>query len=398
MHTRMRVVTMKYPAILGYGFRPFFLAAGAAAVALIPWWAGSVVLGLPLHTAWPGTLWHAHEMLFGFLGAAVAGFLLTAVPSWTGQRGFAGGPLLLLVSVWLAGRVLVATSSYWPLLVCAVVDCAFLPLLAAFLLPPLLRGANRNTRLLLVLAALALVNVVFYTGIAQGSTTLARGALLTGVNLVLLLVTVIGGRVLPAFTTSALRQRDDPTPLRSWRHIDEAAVAAMVAVLVVDLLAGPARLAGLVALGAALLQALRLYQWRGLRTLDMPIVWVLHLAYAWLPLGLALKGVALVWGIGAGWSWLHALTIGVAALMTLGIMSRASLGHTGRPLVVQPITAWAYALLATSAAVRALGPATGASYSLLIAVAALLWTAAFGIFLWVYGPILCSARADGRPG
>ncbi|HUI62392.1 MAG TPA: NnrS family protein, partial [Steroidobacteraceae bacterium] len=341
---------------------------------------------------------HAHEMLFGFIGAAVAGFLLTAVPSWTGQRGFAGGPLLLLVSVWLAGRVLVAMSSYCPLLLCAVVDCAFLPLLAALLLPPLLRGANRNTRLLPVLAALALVNVVFYIGLAQGSAALARGALLTGVNLVLLLVTVIGGRVLPAFTSAALRQRDDPTPLRRWWGIDTAAVAAMVAVLVVDLLAGPGRLAGAVALSAAVLQALRLYQWRSLRTFGMPILWVLHLAYAWLPLGLALKALALLWGIGAAWSWVHALTIGVAALMTLGIMSRAALGHTGRPLVAQPLTACAYVLLAASAASRAFGPATGASYATVIAVAALLWTAAFGIFLWVYTPILCAPRIDGRPG
>jgi len=153
---------MTLPPLFGYGFRPFFLAAALAAVALVPWWAGSLTLGVPLPQAWPASLWHAHEMLFGFIGAALAGFLLTAVPSWTGRRGFAGWPLAILAGIWLLGRLFVATGSHWPLALYAAVDLAFLPALAALLVPPLIRSRNRNTRLLLVLAALWTVNATFY--------------------------------------------------------------------------------------------------------------------------------------------------------------------------------------------------------------------------------------------
>ena len=197
---------MKSPPLLGYGFRPFFLAAGLAAISLIPWWAGSLTFGVPLPTVWPASLWHAHEMLFGFIGAALAGFLLTAVPSWTSERGFAGWPLALLAGVWLLGRFFVATASRWPLAVCAAADLAFLPAVAAFLAPPLLRSRNRNTRLLVVLAALCTVNATFYWALAHSNPGLARSALLAGVNLVLLLVTIVGGRIVPVFTSAALKQ------------------------------------------------------------------------------------------------------------------------------------------------------------------------------------------------
>jgi uncharacterized protein involved in response to NO len=390
---------MRSLPLFAYGFRPFFLAAGFAAISLVPWWAVSLILGVSLPTAWPPSLWHAHEMLFGFIAAALAGFLMTAVPSWTGQRGFAGWPLALLAGLWLFGRLLTASSAHWPLAMCAAVDLAFLPALAAYLAPPLLRSRNRNTKLLMVLAALSLVNASFYWGLAHADVGLVRRALVAGVNLVLLLVTIIGGRIVPAFTGSALKQQGGDSLVRTARALDVIAVTAMLGVLLIDLVLPEGRTAGAVALVAAVAQVTRLGQWQSFRTLRQPIVWILHLAYAWLPVGLALKALALLTSGGVGLSWMHALTIGAAATMIIGVMTRASLGHTGRLLVVNRTTVVAYVLLTVAALVRTLGPGISAlSSAQVIAVAAIFWTGAFGLFLWVYAPILVRPRADGRTG
>ena len=386
-------------AIWGYGFRPFFLGAGTIAALLIPWWAGTLVWGIPLETSWPPSLWHGHEMLFGFIAAAIAGFLLTAVPSWTGERGFAGWPLILLTTIWGLGRLAVATASLWPLPVVAGLDLLFLPALAALVLPPLLRARNRNTPLLAVLIALWAANIAFYWGLFRGDAVFARHALLTGIDIVLLLVTVIGGRIIPAFTSAALKQRGEQIQVRSDPTMTRLAVAGMLAVLVVDLWRPESRTAGAVAAAVAVTQAIRLAQWQGLRTLRMPIVWVLHLGYLWLPVGFGLKALALLAGLAFAAFYLHALTIGAATTMIVAVMTRASLGHTGRPLLVTRSTAYAYALLTAAAAVRVFGPGWLAlPYTEVVLLAAALWTAAFVLFLMVYAPILLSPRLDGKPG
>ena len=251
----------------------------------------------------------------------------------------------------------------------------------------------------MVLAALCTVNVTFYWALAHANPGLARSALLAGVNLVLLLVTVIGGRIVPAFTSSALKQQGRDSTLRTTPVVSAAAVSAMVGVLIIDLLLPQSHLAGLVALVAAVAQAARLGQWQSFRTLRLPIVWILHLAYAWLPVGLALKALALLTGWGTLLSWMHALTIGAAATMILAVMTRASLGHTGRALIVNPTIVLAYVLLTAAAVVRVLGPGTSLlPYGQVITLAAVLWTVAFALFLFVYVPILVSPRADGKPG
>ena len=390
---------MRFPALLSYGFRPFFLAAGIAAVVLVPWWALSLTDGVSLETPWPPALWHGHEMIFGFISAAMAGFLLTAVPSWTGQRGFAGWPLALLAGLWLLGRLVVATSAHWPLLLTAAIDVAFLPALGIMLLPPLLRGGNRNTPMLLVLLALCIANATFYWGLGSANWPLAHGALLAALNVILLLLTIIGGRIVPAFTGSALKQQRGGRLIRVWPGVNALAVGAMAAVALVDLGFAQTKVAGVFALVAAIVQGIRLAQWGAWRTLRQPIVWVLHVAYAWLPVGLALKALALLSGGAFAAFWLHALTIGAAATMILAVMTRASLGHTGRPLVVSRLTVLAYALLTAAAVVRVLGlDLSHETYATVISLAALLWTAAFALFLWVYAPMLLTARADGKAG
>jgi uncharacterized protein involved in response to NO len=386
-------------ALWGYGFRPFFLAAGFCAVLLIPWWAAAFACDAPLAMNWPPSLWHGHEMLFGFIVAAIAGFLLTAVPSWTGERGFAGPPLMLLATLWALGRIVAATSALWPLSLVAGLDLLFLPALAVLVLPPLLRARNRNTPFLGVLAALWATNGGFYWGLFHGDAAFAHHSLLVGIDIVLVLVTLIGGRIVPAFTNSALKQRGIVNPVRTWRSVTPLAVGLMAALTLVDLWRPEGRIAGSLAAAAAVIQALRLAQWQGLRTWRMPIVWVLHLGYLWLPLGLALKAMALLGGVAFAAFYLHALTVGAAATMIVAVMTRASLGHTGRPLLVTRRTAYAYGLLTLAATVRVFGPgALALPYSWVVVLAAALWTAAFVLFLGVYAPILWSPRADGKPG
>lgn len=386
-------------ALFAYGFRPFFWAAGAyALVGLIAWLSIYVSGVLPLHDQ-PPQLWHGHEMLYGFVGAAIAGFLLTAVPSWTGARGFAGGPLIVVATIWLVGRLAFAVAAILPIALVALCELAFLPALAALIAPPLLRARNRNTPLLLVLGVLWLADAVFMYALLRSDAPLARNALLSALNVVLLLITIIGGRIVPVFTANALRNRGAPANIRSYRWLDAATIGAMVGVVLFDLVAPWQPLAGWVAALAAVAHAARLAGWRGLRTLHEPLVWCLHLAYAWMPIGLAMKAAFLLTGAGWGAYWLHALTIGVAASMVLAVMTRAALGHTGRPLRASRPIAVAYVLLWLATLVRVLAPAAGAAAYLWTVIAAgILWSAAFALFLIGYTPILTRPRVDGRAG
>jgi uncharacterized protein involved in response to NO len=386
-------------AAFAYGFRPFFLGVGLGGVVLVPLWAVHFSFGVPLATDWPPMLWHAHEMLFGFVAAAIAGFLLTAVPSWTGQRGFAGVPLVLLSAIWLLGRLAAGTSASWPFALVAVVDLAFLPALAALLAWPLVRERNRNTPLLFVLLALWLGNVAFHLGLWRNDTELARQSLLAGINLVLLLITVIGGRITPSFTATALRRRGVEGVVRAARGLTVLVVMLMILVTATDVAWPASALAGWLAAAAAAAQGARVAQWRGWRVRSEPILWILHLAYLWLAVGLALKALSLLAAVPAAASWLHALTVGAIATMILGVMTRVSLGHTGRPLRLHPLVTGAYLLVSAAALARILGawlPVSG--YAAAIALSAALWAAAFALFLWVYVPILVTPRADGKSG
>lgn len=379
------------------GFRASFLLAGIAAVLLVPLWALSFVTGTSLGSSWPPTLWHAHEMLFGFIASAMAGFLLTAVPSWTGEKGIAGRPLVILASIWLAARVLIASSSLWPAVLIAAVDLAFLPVLGVLIARSLLRSRNRNTPLPGVLGLFWLTNLVFQIGLIRNNLPLALHALHVGINIVLVLVTVIGGRIVPSFTSSALRPLGLEDAVHSTPALTGLAISGMIAVTLSDVFWPESRVAGVIAAAAASLQAARLLQWAPWRTLRQPIVWVLHLSYAWLPVGLALKAVALLSGAAFSAFWLHALTIGALATMILAVMTRASLGHTGRALIVDPRITLAYLLLTVAALMRVFGlSAFRLNYSVVIIWSALFWTIAFALFVAVYAPILCGPRADGK--
>lgn len=382
-----------------YGFRPFFLAAGWYALIAIAVWASLYSLGISPFGSLPPYLWHGHEMLFGFVTAAIAGFMLTAVPSWTGDRGFAGWPLVVLTIVWLAGRLAVGAAGWIWLPVLAIAELAFLPALAVTLAPSLLRTANRNRLLMLVLLVLWATDVTFVYALWNGDAVLAGTALRTALNIVLLLITVIGGRIVPSFTANSLRKRGIDADVRVRRGIDRSVIGGMITLVAADLIAPRHWVTASIAAAVAALHAWRMLGWQGLRTTPEPIVWVLHAAYVWLPIGLALKAVHLL--TGAGWTahWMHALSVGAAATMILAVTTRAALGHTGRPLTVGGSIAVSYALLVAAATVRVFGPALlPFAYHWTVGIASLLWIAAFLIFAVMYTPILIGPRADGKPG
>jgi uncharacterized protein involved in response to NO len=380
-----------------YGFRPFFLVSLVyAAVAVVAWLVIRDTQALPLPTL-PPQMWHAHEMLFGFIGAAIAGFLLTAVPSWTGVRGFAGWPLAILCAIWLAGRVAFASAAHLPIEVLAVIELLFLPCLAAFIAPPILRSLNRNTFVLGVLALLWLADAVYLCAFAQGDSVLATRALYGGIDLVLVLITVIGGRIVPAFTANALRSGGQATAMRSYRWLEPIVIGAMVAMALADVLLLSRTPVAVLAGIAAIAHAIRLSGWQGRRTFSQPIVWILHAGYAWLPVGLALRAVYLFYGFDWSARWLHALTMGAASTMIVAVITRASLGHTGRMLKVDRSVAVAYGMILVATLVRVFG-SVFLPYEVSVWVAGVVWLGAFALLLVRYVPILLLPRVDQRPG
>ncbi|HTE40749.1 MAG TPA: NnrS family protein [Steroidobacteraceae bacterium] len=386
-------------ALFDYGFRPFFLLAGLYAAAIVPIWLYLHVHHAATFGALPAMYWHSHEMLFGFVCAAIAGFLLTAVPSWNNMRGFAGLPLMGLVAVWLGGRIAMATVGNAPFWLMAAVELAFVPSLAALVAPALIRNANRNTPLLGVLAALWIIDALFLVALKGGDAALATRAISLAIDFVLVLVTVISGRIVPSFTANALRRRGDTANIVSHDWLEKTLVGLMIAVAIVDVFAPTALWSGLLAVLAAAAHSYRLSGWLSFKTRGEPILWVLHLAYAWLPIGFVLKACWLLGGLEFAMKWQHALAAGVFATMILAVMTRVSLGHTGRPLVVRSAITGTYLLLTLSILGRVFGGSLWPHhYVLAISVAGIAWMSSFLIYLAFYVRILVRPRADGKPG
>ncbi|MBS2039898.1 NnrS family protein [bacterium] len=373
------------PAWLAYGFRPFFLAGSAAAVVLMALWLMILAGWQVPHPGFDPIRWHGHEMLFGFGGAVVAGFLLTAVPNWTGLPTPKDGRLGALLALWLLGRL-----GSWQGGGGLVLDLLFLPGLGLALAGPLVRaGQVRNLIFLPVLAMLWVSNALFWLG---PSSTLALSLALYGL---LLLIALIGGRVIPFFTERALSGHRP----RRLVWLEGAALAGLFLSALVENWPGISIKAKLLILSVtACLHLLRMFGWGSPRALGVPLLWVLYLAYSFLPVGLCLR--ALAW---MGWGSLsaatHALTAGCIAIMCLGMMSRVALGHTGRELKPAPITVLAFALMGASALCRSLVPFFWPdSYSHALWCAGGLWCLAFSLYFLAYWPVLTRPRVDGKPG
>ena len=370
-------------------FRPLYLLAALFAAIAIPVWAIAHSGGIELPI--PGMWWHAHEMIFGFAVAVIIGFLLTAGRNWTGLDTPSGRPLMMLAALWLAGRLAMAFGSgVWV----AIVELAFLPAAAAVLLRVLVKAkSTRNYFVGVLPAMLALANLFFHLAVLGVIDADPLTAMHLALGLIVVLETVIGGRVIPMFTFNGLRG------VKQWRDIRldwAAAIATGVALLLWALGAGA--WAGPVSLLAALLQAVRLGGWNPWATRGTPLLWVLHLGYLWIPLGLALVALA-QFGVLPRSAGIHALAIGATGGLIIGMITRTALGHTGRMLVAGPMETAAYALVLLAALVRvltvALIPAAQAGG---VHAAATLWSLGFLVYLWRYGPFLLRARVDGKAG
>ena len=378
------------PVVLATGFRPFFLAAGAFGALAVPVWLLLLYGGGAAATVLPGPVWHGHEMLFGYAGAVLAGFLLTAVRHWSGGRPTAAnGSLALLVLAWLLGRIANAPGvpgGIWS----AAPDVVWLLGLTVAIGRPLVQArSKRNYGFLLALPLLAVCSVALHhpAAVAWGSTVLE-----VVLMVFVAILAVVGGRIVPLFTRNARPELGVESIPAIEKLVPFALGAALIAPLVGD---WPGARAGLLLAAAAVLAA-RLVRWRSLSTLDEPLLWILHVGCVWLPVGLA----ALAGGVLAWWPasvGLHALGAGALGALTIGMLARVSLGHTGRTLAAGRGATAAFGLMVAAGIVRTVAPLFGTPKVMLM-VAGTLWSAALLVWLAAFARVLISPREDGKPG
>lgn len=380
------------PAILTQGFRPFFLAAAIWAIAAMGQWLWVLAGGpAPLSVFGP-LLWHAHEMLFGFIVAAIAGFLLTAIPNWTGRLPVRGWSLGLLIGLWVAGRAAVATSEVIGAAPAAVIDLSFLVAFGVIVLREIVTGRNwRNLPMVGGIAVLAVSNLLVHLEFLGGIGDANLGLRL-GISTVAFLVALIGGRVVPSFTRNWLQKRGASRLPAPFGWPDRIALVATAAAGLMWTVAPEAQATGGVAVLAALALALRLARWCGHTTLYEPLLWVLHLAYAWLVVGFALLGLALWFDVLPVTAAFHALTAGAMGTMILAMTTRATLGHTGQSLTAGSGTTAAYILVTVAAVLRVVAGVTPRFEIEFANLAGLSWMAAFTLFVVLYGPLLLNLR------
>lgn len=379
------------------GFRPFFLLAAIFAAAMVPLWLLSL-FGIVRQAAYlDGVTWHAHEMIFGYAVAVIAGFLLTAVGNWTQRETAIGGQLLALAALWALGRIAMTAPLPLPPALIAVVDLAFLPVLAVVLARPILAAKNRRNLVMIgVIGALFAANLVVHLDalslVAKGS---ARVAYLAALDVVVFLGLVIAGRVLPMFTRNATGR----TEVASMPALDKATLVGMLLLVVLDVAASETRLASAGAGVVGVLALARAARWGTRHTGRHPLLWILHAGYGWLGIGLLLRAATLASLPVASSVATHALTAGALGALTLGMMARVGLGHTGRPLVAGRTVTIAFALVTAAAVARVAGPLLHpTAYFAILTVSAVLWSAAFVLYAAAHASVLTSPRVDGKPG
>lgn len=381
--------------LLRLAFRPFFLGGSLLALVAVPLWLVALGGGLGWQPAGGWLAWHRHELLFGFGLAIVGGFLLTAVQTWTGQPGLSGKPLAAVVLLWLAGRIAWLANLPLPLLV--LLELGF-PLLLAWLMGRTLWRVRqqRNYPLVVLLLALSGVDAIAMAGVLAGNDGWQRQGVLAGLWLVAAMMGLIGGRVIPFFTQRGLGRSDavKPWPWLDWLLLGVSALVALLYAMGPALL--PSMAIGVLFAGLALGHGIRLARWQDRGLWRVPLLWSLHLAYAWLVL--ACLGMAL-WHFGVALNpslAVHCLTVGAMAGLILAMIARVSLGHTGRPLQPPAGMALAFVLLNLAGLGRVFLVPWNTHAGL--GLAALCWALAFALFVRGYGPMLMRGRVDGHPG
>ena len=377
------------PAFLSYGFRPFFLGAAVFNALAIPAWVAIFAGVSDWGFLYAPRDWHVHEMLFGFLPAVMTGFLLTAIPNWTSRGHLTGVPLLLLFVLWLAGRLLVAVPWPTPLFV-AIVDSSFLIAVVAVIWRELVAaGSWTQTPIAALISLYAGANILFHVGaLYSGATDLPERMALV---LIMLLLTVIAGRITPNFTREFLGQGDMTVRSAFISYVDGLSIMLVVVAAVAWIVHPDGSVAGAAFVVAGLVNLVRLWRWRGWRTWREPLVLILHVGYGWLALSFLAVGAAIL-GMGLQMAnALHVLTTGAVGTMTLAVMTRATLGHTGRPRHAGPATILIYMFVNVGAISRAVVPnidAPAMLTHLLLGMAAIGWSGAYGMFAVIYGRFL----------
>jgi uncharacterized protein involved in response to NO len=384
----------------GRAFRPFFLGVGVYGLLVVAAWTTIWRGALPAPTWLAPAWWHGHEMLFGVVAGAIAGFLLTAAPVWTGRPALCGRPLMALFGLWALGRLAMIAAGVLPAGLVAAIDLAFLPLVAGVLVSTVWRtGQRQNYGVVVLVGLLALANAAVHAQALGFAGSSAPRALRFTADVVVVLIVVIGGRITPVFTTNALIRLGVAARASSQPWLDRLAVAAVVLLAGVDLVVPRGVASGALAAAAGSAVAARMVGWQTLRTLRDPLVSSLHAGMAWVAMGLLLVAAGDLERTVPPTAGLHALTAGAMGSMILAVMTRVSLGHTGRPLVLPRGAVGSYLLVHTGAAARVLAAfAPGPIQSSLLLLGGLLWAAAFGLFAIVYGSILTRPRIDGKEG
>ena len=387
--------TPPMPPLLQQGFRPFFLAAGLWAPVSLVLWIAALAGAVAPPTGLPIAAWHPHELLFGYAGAVVAGFLLTAVPNWTGRLPVRGVPLLILCLLWLAARLAGLVGGAISPLPAVVLDTGFWLMLVAAMGREVAAGRNWRNLPVIALATLLGIACLLSQLEALGFGSGPAGRRL-GLAVVWVLIGMIGGRVVPSFTRNWLAKRGETALPAPFGRIDRAALATLPLALAVWVAFPDSAPTGILLALAGAATLLRLARWRGLATTAEPLVAILHLGYGWLGVGLLLLGLGILLPESIGrLASLHALSAGAIGTMTLAIMTRATLGHTGRDLTADGLTIVLYGLVQVGALLRVVAPVLPVDYGDTLTLAALLWGGAFVLFVWRYSPMLLAPRATG---
>jgi uncharacterized protein involved in response to NO len=386
-----------HSVLIARGFRPFYLLAAIFAILAVLVWLLAFAGVLHTEGYLRGIFWHSHEMVFGFGMAVMTGFLLTAVRNWTGLPTLTGPPLAGLAVLWIAGRVMVISG---PPLLAAAIDVLFVPLLAVAIARPVLKSRNRrNYKIVVLLLLIGLANVVYHlASLGPLPAWLAYTSVIAAMDLMTLTYAIVAGRVIPAFTGNAV---PDAEP-GSFAWLEFLAFASLLLIIVLRLVSDwapvPVILSATLLIVAAVAHTFRLALWQPQKTASNTLLWMLPVAYSWLPVAFFLRALAQYSIVGQA-AWVHALTMGAISSLMLAMMMRSSLGHTGRPLIASGVDMGAYLLLQFAAILRvAAGLFPDSLYAAVVAVSGGLWVLAFGSFLIRYTPMLLGPRADGRSG
>ena len=388
-----------YLVVFSYPFRPFFLLTGSYALAFVFVWLNIILGGWALPLGWSPLFWHSHEMLFGVMGAAMSGFLLTAIVSWTGAPTLSGPALMALVSLWLAGRVAMFAGYWLPGLWVSIIDASYLVVLALYVAKIIIsRGNKRNLIIVVVISLLAICNCCMHAGILLNNYRLSRMGETGAMDLIALLMVIIGGRIIPAFSGNWLRNNNlSGDVVKTYRWLDSLAIASMAALIAIELLAGfisssgATAALGLVACAAAAVHFFRLVNWSGWHCRKEPMLWILHIGYLWIVLALVGKGMA-------AFGWIpvsaaqHALGVGAMGTLVLGVMTRVTLGHTGRKISLPDFAVSIYLSILIAGGLRVLTALGLLNYRLGLMASGWAWLLAFVLFLFFFTGILTKPR------